>query len=120
MHPKATLFALLGAGLIVLAGMQATRQYFFLHSAKEAAGRVVDTPFGGSHPKIEFTVPDGRSIKYSQGGLIFGYRVGDAVQVFYYEADPDRSACLRAVGALWGASFLLLLVGLVFIAVAVF
>lgn len=62
---------------------------------------------GGSHPQIRFVTADGTAVSYPQGGLIFGYRPGDRVQVLFHPADPAGTATLDAVGSLWFTALLL-------------
>lgn len=120
MNPKSTVIGLAGAVLIVVAGVLAVNRFSFLANAKEASGQVVETPFGGSHPRIEFSLPDGKAVAYSQGGLIFGYQVGDKVSVSYDPADPQGSACLKSFGAQWGTIASLALLGLALVIMSLF
>ncbi len=73
----------------------------FVKNAARAPGIVSALNAGGSHPQIEFVSQAGTAVSYPQGGLIFGYRTGDAVQVLYRPADPRRTACIDSFGALW-------------------
>lgn len=111
---KSALF--LGIGLLLLT---ATLYSYldtlaFLDQAKRAPGQVVALNAGGSHPQISFTDEQGRQHSYPQGGLIFGYEAGEAVQVLYLAEKPAPSARLEAFAALWAEPLLCGLLGLAF------
>ena len=66
---------------------------------------------GPSHAEIRFVTAAGRVTVYPQGGLVGGYKVGDAVHVRYRPADPQGSACVDRWPAIWGGALLLLVLG---------
>lgn len=106
-------FALIGLGLTGAAIVLAATTHAFIQKAEVADGVVVEVNFGSSHPQIEFTTSAGRTkFSHSQGGLIFGYKVGDRVRMLYDPADPQRTACLDRFGALYASSLFLGGIGL--------
>lgn len=91
-----------GVALIVLAGWLGLSTRAALAAAERVPGRVSGLNAGGSHPEIAFTTRAGVAIHYPQGGMIFGYRAGDAVEVLYRPDDPRGTAVIADFGALWG------------------
>ena len=106
----AALFCLVGAFMIIVAAWQGFDRVRFLRDAAVAPGQVTDLNGSGSHPQIVFHA-DGMRISYPQGGLIFGYRDGQAVQVRYLPEDPGATAVIDDVGAVWGATILVAVLG---------
>ncbi|WP_301151571.1 DUF3592 domain-containing protein [Metapseudomonas otitidis] len=113
---KGGLFALLGLALLAAMAINASSRMSFLQSALIADGAVVALNAGGSHPEIAFTDSTGARVSYPQGGLIFGYQVGQPVKVHYQANDPTGSAVVDDFGALWGTAALLGVLGAVFTA----
>ncbi|WP_236211882.1 DUF3592 domain-containing protein [Metapseudomonas otitidis] len=113
---KGGLFALLGLALLAAMAVNASSRMGFLQSALIADGAVVALNAGGSHPEIAFTDSTGARVSYPQGGLIFGYQVGQPVKVHYQANDPTGSAVVDDFGALWGTAALLGVLGAVFTA----
>lgn len=113
---KGGLFALLGLALLAAMAINASSRMGFLQSALIADGAVVALNAGGSHPEIAFTDSTGARVSYPQGGLIFGYQVGQPVKVHYQANDPTGSAVVDDFGALWGTAALLGVLGAVFTA----
>ncbi|MDG9782339.1 DUF3592 domain-containing protein [Metapseudomonas otitidis] len=113
---KGGLFALLGLALLAAMAINASSRMGFLQSALVADGAVVALNAGGSHPEIAFTDSTGARVSYPQGGLIFGYQVGQPVKVHYQANDPSGSAVVDDFGALWGTAALLGVLGAVFTA----
>ena len=113
---KGGLFALLGLALLAAMAINASSRIGFLQSALIADGAVVALNAGGSHPEIAFTDSTGARVSYPQGGLIFGYQVGQPVKVHYQANDPTGSAVVDDFGALWGTAALLGVLGAVFTA----
>lgn len=113
---KSALFLALGLLLLTAALYFGYDTHTFIAEARRAEGQVVALNAGGSHPQIAFTDTHGQRHDYPQGGLIFGYEVGDAVLVLYRSEAPTASARLDAFGALWAESLLLGLLGLAFTA----
>jgi hypothetical protein len=87
----------------------------FLAEAQKASGLVIATPYGGSHPQIRFHVSGSLDCTYSQNGMIFGYRTGDAVTVLYNPKDPCQSPSVGGFLAIWGMDIVTLALGLVFL-----
>lgn len=108
------LFLIAGIGLLIAAGVFGLKSYDFVQQASRADARVIALNAGGSHPQIEFETASGESVSYPQGGLIFGYAVGDSVTVLYRAENPRATASVDAWGALWGVSFFLAFLGLAF------
>lgn len=86
----------------------------FLSGADIAPGMVISLNAGGAHPQIEFAAADGKTYRYPQGGMIYGYRAGQAVQVLYRHEDPRMTAVINDTGAIWGPAALIALMGLGF------
>lgn len=110
------LFAIVGAALVAAAIARGLATMRFIRNAAAADGFVVCLLAGGSHPDVEFSTPSGQQVTYAQGGLIFGYQVGDRVRVLYDPADPAKTACLDRLGALWFTPILLSTLGIIFLA----
>jgi len=91
----------------------------FITHASSAKGRVIKLNAGSSHPQIEFHTQDGKEIRYPQNGLIFGYQVGDEVNILYDAQNPP-DASLNTFGALWGFPLLAFAMGIFFILVSCF
>jgi hypothetical protein len=112
---RSVICGLVGLSLLVIAGYMAYWRYEFLPQAQRAPGVVTKLNAGGSHPEIEFTSADNQVISYPQGGVIFGYEVGQPVQVLYLAEDPKMTAVIEDRGALWGIPVSLSFMGLAFI-----
>lgn len=116
---KRVLFGTVGVLIVVGSVIWAISGWQFISRAETARGTVVKLNAGGSHPEIKFTIRDGHEISYPQGGLIFGYQVGDEVSVLY-DAENPRNCQLDTFGALWGFTILTAIMGFVFIGVGLF
>lgn len=110
----ALLFSGLGAGFLIAMLMTGWTQWQFVQRAEAGAGSVVKLNAGGSHPQIRFTTRTGEVLEYPQGGMIFGYKAGEAVTVLYDPGNP-RDAVVDNVGAIWSTPAFLLLLGLGFV-----
>ena len=108
------LFSLISVGLLTAAVWRGFVVRGFIERARTADGVVFELSAGGSHPQIRFNKAAGEVVEYSQGGMIFGYQVGDRVKVLYEVQAPRRTACIDTVGALWADPLLLLLLGFAF------
>ncbi len=104
-----------GGALLAAATVLALSVGSFKRTAERAEGVVSRLNAGGSHPQIEFTTADGQKVSYPQGGLIWGYRAGQPVRLFYNRANPPATARVDSVGALWGAPIILAIVALILI-----
>ena len=111
------LLAVVGAALVLgsLAWLRA--EVRFGRSAARAAGEVVRLNAGGSHPEVRFETAAGQRVSYPQGGLVFGYAVGDRVAVLYDPARPRR-AVVDTPGARFGFAGIGVAAGVVFLAAA--
>lgn len=78
----------------------------FVVHAQRARGNVSAVNAGGSHPQIDFRDATGRVISSPETGLMFGYAIGDWVNVLYRPKTPATTALIDDRGALWGASLL--------------
>lgn len=101
---KLLLFSIVWIGCVIglIISVEYTRA--FLNEAVEAPGRVVALNAGGSHPQIEYTNLRGERVSYPQGGLIFGFRVGDKATVLYLENSPNPQETIDKFGAIWESS----------------
>lgn len=108
-------------GILILGGavIWGISNWLFINRAETAQGSVTKLNAGGSHPEITFTTNDGKTIEYPQGGLIFGYHVGDEV-IVYYDRENPQNCVINSSGALWGFPALVFVLGLVFVGVALF
>ena len=104
-----------GLALLVVAVILGARTRAFVLRATAAPGVVEYLNAGGSHPQIQFTTPAGVRVSYPQGGLIFGYKPGQAVRVLFEQHDPAGTAHLDAFGALWFDSIGLSFIGVMFL-----
>jgi len=111
----ASVFVVIGAVLLFFALRSGLATRAFVLAAVRAEGTVTKLNAGGSHPQISFTTDAKVEISYPQGGLIFGYRPGDKVQVLYRTADPSGTATINAVGALWFPALLMSVLGMAFL-----
>lgn len=105
----------ISAVLFIITGYIAIGQHEFLSHAQKAPGVVKSLNAGGSHPQIEFTSSSGQVVSYPQGGIIFGYEPGQAVEVFYNPETPWRSPEINDVGGLWGMAAMVAVIGLGFL-----
>ena len=111
---RAVVFLVIGAGLLVAAAVTARGAVQFLQTSETAPGAVTRLLSGGSHPEIGFITREGRRITYPQGGLVGGYRAGQAVRVRYLAVNPQVSACVDRWPAIWGSAILLGVLGCAF------
>jgi hypothetical protein len=112
-------FALAGAIVLLATFAWVISIFGFVSDAEIVEGTVSQLNAGGSHPEITFSTRDGKSIKSPQGGLIFGYRVGDQVSIYYDPKEPKR-ATLKSFGALCGFPLLAGTLGIFFLGVGLF
>jgi hypothetical protein len=79
----------------------------FVQKATHTNGIVTALNAGDSHPQIEYSLPTSKQISYAQGGLIFGYKVGDSVNVlFFSEGKLNRRESINTFGAIYGFAVL--------------
>ncbi len=115
---KIIVFTLAGVVLMVSAVCWAFSTRRFVVRAASAPGVVVKLNAGGAHPEVRFTTAAGQAVEYPQGGMIWGYRVGDQVKVLYELKNPTGSAVIDRPGALWGFVAMDFLIGVVFVLTA--
>ncbi len=108
---RAVVFIPLAVGLLVAAAFAAGGAQAFVRQSEAADGVVTRLLAGPSHPEIRFVTAAGQTAVYPQGGLVGGYKVGEAVRVRYRPADPRGSACVDRWPAIWGGTLLLLALG---------
>ena len=116
---KACLPTGFGILLIVVALLLGVRTRAFVGRATAVPGVVERLNAGGSHPEIQFATPAGDRVSYPQGGLIFGYKPGQTVRVLFEAHDPQGTAQIDAIGALYFGSIVLSFMGLIAILVGV-
>ena len=114
---KIIVFTLVGVALMVSALCWAVSTRRFVARAATAPGLVIKLNAGGAHPQVRFTTAAGEVIEYPQDGMIWGYRVGDRVEVLYAPENPAGSAVLNRPGALWGFVAMDFLMGAAFVLV---
>ncbi len=114
---KLLLFTLIGVIMILGSVIWILMNYQFASRANSATGTVVGLNAGGSHPQIRFTATNGKVVEFSQSGLIFGYKIGDEVEVLYDPETPQK-ASLNTFGALWGFPLLGVVLGVCFASVS--
>lgn len=112
---RASVFIPMGVFLICLTFWLVEDRLGFVAQAQRAQGHVSAVNAGGSHPQIDFSDATGRVVSYPENGLIFGYAIGDRVDVLYRPESPATTAIIDDRGALWGASLLAGLFALVFL-----
>ena len=112
------LLVVIGLALLLAAAAIGLHTWQWLQRSVIAQGRVASLNAGGSHPEIEFTATSGETVSYPQGGLVAGWRTGDAVPVRYDPAAPARSPCIDRVAAIWTVPMAFLFAGLVTFGVA--
>ncbi len=112
------LSASLGIIIIIIAIGWGIKTYQFVKYGIQVKGTVVRLNAGGSHPQIKFTTQDGKEIEFPQGGLIFGYKVGDDVDVLYNLQNP-QDAAVNSFGVFWGFPLLFFAIGFIFILVTI-
>lgn len=100
--------------LLAISAYMGLARQTFLSEADIAPGMVISLNAGGAHPQIEFAASDGKTYRYPQGGMIYGYRTGQAVEVLYLQKNPQLTAVISDTGAIWGPAALIALIGLGF------
>ena len=114
---KVVVFTVAGVGLMVAALWSAASTRRFVARAAAVPGTVIRLNAGGAHPEVRFTTATNQVIDYPQGGLIWGYRVGDQVTVLYDPNEPQQPI-INTRGALWGFTAMNFLLGAVFVLAA--
>jgi hypothetical protein len=109
------IITVIGAVFLVAAAVSAGMTLNFLKSSIVVPGDVVALNAGGSHPQIAFATRNGEQVSYPQGGLVFGTKIGDHVEVRYLADSPKQSATLNQFGAIWTLTILLAGLGIGFV-----
>ena len=104
---KAIISLVLSAILFCAAIDAGLSVYSFARLALSATGKVIDTPYGESHPLIRFTPVGGETVSYVQQGLIGGYKRGDIVCVLYKPSNPKHTAVIDSFATRWTVPMLL-------------
>ena len=100
-------FVLLGLALLGFGLRSGFEANTFAATALRAQGTIMNLNAGGSHPQIHFTTPSSLEVSYPQGGLVFGFRPGETVEVLFDGNDPEKTATVNRLGAVWFATLLL-------------
>lgn len=121
-------FAVIGAGLLVVAGRHLIRRLTFVRRSTVAAGLVVGLREERDgmetqtfrYPRIRFRTASGREITVESGMALGGtaWRIGDQVSV-RYSPDHPEAAEVSSLVALWGPTMLIALLAVVFAGVGI-
>ncbi len=110
-------FLIVGLSVAMIGVILGVSSHRFVNNATYSEGVVIDLPFGGSHPLVEFVDKSDRKLQFTENGWIGGYKVGDKVTVAYDPSEPEYSAHINKIGAIYGSSIFLIVPGVI---VAVF
>lgn len=121
-----SIFALVGAAMLVAAVKQFTRKRAFLRNSAIASGIVIALTENRERdeisyfPKVKFQTPSGLDITFqsAMGSSSEAKRIGDSVAV-RYRPDQPHVAEIDAFMPLWGLTLLLSALGVVFLFVGV-
>lgn len=111
------LFVLVGAGLLVSAGLNLRAETAFLDRAERADGVVTRLNAGPVHPQVRFTTQNGALVECAQGGWITPVAVGERVAVLYDPVSPRQTARFDILGARHGTSMATAVLGALFLLV---
>ncbi len=111
---KSMIFVIIGILIICGVALWSYFNWQFIRHAEIAKGTVTRLAHGGSHPEIQFTTKEGKVIEYTQGGVIFGYKKGEKVQVYYLPKSPNICD-INTFGSLWGFPIALFTLGVIFL-----
>ena len=100
-------FLVLGLALLVFGFRSALETHTFVRSAVRTEGIVSKLNAGELHPQIDFTTMNNMDISYPQGGLVFGLRPGEKVEVLFDAGNPAETATVNTVGAVWFTTLML-------------
>ena len=101
----------IGIVLLAVAAFTMRSNLEFLQTSIIVRGEVVRLNAGGSHPQIEFVTKTGERVSYAQGGMIYGMKPGDRVDVRYLPDRPSQSATVDKFGAVWNWTLVALIMG---------
>ncbi|WP_118186152.1 DUF3592 domain-containing protein [Paraburkholderia phosphatilytica] len=104
-----------GICLLIAAALNAQSTREFIRESILVPGEVVRLNAGGSHPQVDFVTKAGEHVSSPQGGMIWGMKVGQAVEVRYLAEDPLPTATLNRFGTIWGLTVFLAAMGFGFI-----
>ncbi len=118
--PIAIVFSSIGILMLIGASFYTVHQYTFVKKSQETIGQVIDiNQYTGSDgnsfsPEIQYTVNNTEyTFESNYSASQPSYAVGDQVPVYYDPQNPDR-AKLGTGLALYGASFIITSIGIVF------
>jgi hypothetical protein len=112
---KVVAAGVIGIVLLIAAAFSAQSTREFLRMSILVPGQVVRLNAGGSHPQVDFVTKAGEHVSTPQGGMIFGMKVGQAVEVRYLADNPVPTATLNRFGTIWGLTVFLAAMGIGFI-----
>lgn len=109
------LFGGIGIAFLVISGFTGLHTWRFTHTASAAKGAVTREDYGCAHVRVRFQTQAGEAIEYSQNGEIC-LHAGQEVKVFYDPSMPAQTATVDSIGALWGTTLWVGVMGAVFLA----
>jgi hypothetical protein len=117
-----TIFALVGAGMLIAAARQFARRRAFLRNSATASGTVValtesrDRDENSYFPKVKFQTTSGLEVTFQSemGSSCEAKQIGDPVTV-RYRPDQPHLAEIDALMPLWGLTVLFGGLGVVFL-----
>lgn len=112
------IFLVVGVLITIGSFLWINDSYQFTKISTVAIGQVIDTNYGGSHPGVSFITADNQKVMYYQDGLVFGYKMGERIEVIYDPKTPAHVS-VNTFGALYGFPVLGTLLGLAFIITSV-
>lgn len=101
----------IAVGFLVAAAISAQSTREFLRTSIVVPGLVIKLNAGGYHPEIQFTTKTGQQISYPQGGIVTKAELGQRVEVRYQADDPDGSATMNVLVAIWNSSIIFAIMG---------
>lgn len=104
-----------GICLLIAAALNAQSTREFIRASILVPGEVVRLNAGGSHPQVDFVTKAGEHVSSPQGGMIWGMKVGQAVEIRYLAENPLPTATLNKFGTIWGLTVFLAAMGFGFI-----
>jgi hypothetical protein len=117
-----SIFALVGAALLIAAGRQFSRKRAFIRRSAIASGTIVALTEDRERneisyfPKVTFRTPSGREVTFesAMGASLETRRIGDTVAV-RYRTDQPHIAEVDSFMSLWGLTLLFGVLGAMFL-----
>lgn len=103
----------IGVGLLVASPLIGLNTWRFKQVASRTQGAVIRESYGCHHVDVRFRTVSGETIDYPQNGDIC-LHTGQQVPVLYDPSMPRMTATVDSAGALWGVTFWVGVVGLIF------